>query len=321
MDDDIRRQGITGTDIAAICGLNPYRSAFRVWEEKTGKAEPVETTPQMEWGTILEPIVAEHYTIEHPEMADELQPNVQTIRHDEYPLVVGTPDYLMPQSKCGLEIKTAGVHAAKGFGPSGSAEVPKHHYLQCEWYMILMGWESWQLAALIGGQDYRKYQFTRKAELDKRLLELATTFWERYVQPDTPPPLDGSKSVADYLARTYPTHTDALPVATPEQTETFREYWYHRRARDEHQEEVDRLANILKFHIGDRAGLLFDCGRVTWKRCKDSERIDWKGVAIAAGATNKHIAASTTTRPGVRRFLAKFDEDAADSKYVQIPYR
>ena len=29
-----RKQGITGTDAGSICGMNPYRSAFAVYQDK-----------------------------------------------------------------------------------------------------------------------------------------------------------------------------------------------------------------------------------------------------------------------------------------------
>ncbi|RPI49081.1 MAG: hypothetical protein EHM49_10505, partial [Deltaproteobacteria bacterium] len=38
-----RRKGIGGTDISAIVGLNPHKTALDVWLEKTGNAEPIPT--------------------------------------------------------------------------------------------------------------------------------------------------------------------------------------------------------------------------------------------------------------------------------------
>ena len=308
MDAEVRKTGISGTDISAICGVNPYRTAFQVYLEKTGKAEAVEVTPQMRWGLILEPVVATQFRLAHPKEFGEMKMNETTFVNPDNQLVVGTPDYLMPETEHGLEVKTVGTFMAKGFGDQGTDDVPKHHYLQCEWYMILMGWTHWHLAALIGGQDYREYRFVRNGGLDEKLLDIAGRFWDKHVKADEPPPLDGSKTVANYLKRTFPTHTDMLPVATDEQAAIYNEYWWSRRQRDQAQAEMDRLENVLKFHIGDTAGLVFENGKLTYKRCNDGSKTDWQGVAVAAGATAEQIAECTTVRPGVRRFLAKLTD-------------
>ena len=44
---------------------------------------------------------------------------------------------------------------------------------------------------------------------------------------------------------------------------------------------------------------------VTWKTGKDRSTTDWKTVAMAAGATEAQIAASTVIKPGNRTFLSK----------------
>lgn len=60
-----RNQGIGSSDAATACGLNPFKSQLELWMEKTGRIIPeqpkmTEDSPLV-WGTILEPIVAEHY--------------------------------------------------------------------------------------------------------------------------------------------------------------------------------------------------------------------------------------------------------------------
>ena len=37
-----RRMGIGGSDASVIAGVNPFRSVFQLWKEKTGQAEPEE---------------------------------------------------------------------------------------------------------------------------------------------------------------------------------------------------------------------------------------------------------------------------------------
>ncbi len=56
-----RRRGITGTDVAAILGLNPWRNALDVYLEKMGQGEAVQANEAMWWGTYLEEGIARRY--------------------------------------------------------------------------------------------------------------------------------------------------------------------------------------------------------------------------------------------------------------------
>ena len=64
----MRQQGIGSSDAAAAVGLHPYKSPLQLWLEKTNRAtgmaqpDPQDETSPMYWGTLLEPIVAAHYT-------------------------------------------------------------------------------------------------------------------------------------------------------------------------------------------------------------------------------------------------------------------
>ena len=40
----VRNQGIGGSDASVIMGLNPYKSAYRLWLENRGIAEPEDLT-------------------------------------------------------------------------------------------------------------------------------------------------------------------------------------------------------------------------------------------------------------------------------------
>jgi putative phage-type endonuclease len=64
----VRKRGIGSSDAGAAVGLHPYKSPLELWMEKTGrdgnlpKTDPNDETSPMYWGTLLESIVARHYT-------------------------------------------------------------------------------------------------------------------------------------------------------------------------------------------------------------------------------------------------------------------
>jgi putative phage-type endonuclease len=50
-----RRNGVGGSEIAAVMGLSPYESRFSLWHRKQGMVNPVDENPQMYWGKLLDP--------------------------------------------------------------------------------------------------------------------------------------------------------------------------------------------------------------------------------------------------------------------------
>ena len=53
-----RKNYFGGTDLAAIAGLNPYRTALDVYLDKTSDDIREETNSAMRWGNLLEELVS-----------------------------------------------------------------------------------------------------------------------------------------------------------------------------------------------------------------------------------------------------------------------
>lgn len=65
-----RRNGIGGSDLAAICGISKWRTPMHVYLEKLGETPEEQMGEAAEWGTRLEPLVADKFASEHPELGD-----------------------------------------------------------------------------------------------------------------------------------------------------------------------------------------------------------------------------------------------------------
>ena len=53
-----RQTGIGGSEIAAICGLNRYKTPMQIWEAKVNPVQDEETSQPAYWGNVLEEVVA-----------------------------------------------------------------------------------------------------------------------------------------------------------------------------------------------------------------------------------------------------------------------
>ena len=58
-----RAQGIGASDVGSVLGLNPYKSALRLWSEKTGRLTPpnLDNNPNVMRGVALETPIAEAF--------------------------------------------------------------------------------------------------------------------------------------------------------------------------------------------------------------------------------------------------------------------
>ena len=78
------------------------------------------------------------------------------------------------------------------------------------------------------------------------------------------------------------------------------------------QEQDELIANTFKARIGDHAGLHGDGWKITWKKNKDSQVIDWKAAfdTLAEGVDPSQVGhiidLNTKTKPGARVFRPFF---------------
>lgn len=171
-----RKGRIGSSDIAAICGLNPWRTPLRVFLEMTGKVEPEPENEAMWLGKRLEPVVADAFYRRHPEfeMTDPKSMWVDDWR-------VASPDRLLNSNSI-LECKTSSYRLAKKWEES----LPEYVQCQVQWQMGVTGFRDSFVAALIGGRDYMEYPVKADGEVYKQLNELGERFMAR-VQRDEPP--------------------------------------------------------------------------------------------------------------------------------------
>jgi putative phage-type endonuclease len=258
-----RKLGVGASDVPAILGLDPYRSALDVFLDKTGQAVPFPENRFTRWGHRLEGVIADEYADRHPVVRLE---QGGTIVGDE-PWMLATPDRLVwtPAVDWGLECKSRGTYARDDWGEDGSDEVPHAVAAQCHWGMIVTHHARWDVAVLIGGNDYREYTLLADADIHASLIAAVRKFWFEFVQANVHPPFIGAEGEARFLLRTYPTHTGEIVPATPELNDVARKLQIVRGQLGNLDTEKARLEAVVKEFIGGRLGVEGPFGRITWK--------------------------------------------------------
>lgn len=321
-----RLAGITATDIAAIVGVHPYRSAVDVWSEKRGTAPPFEGNDRTKWGQILEPVIRKDYEERHG-VRVELR-GTMTSRDKAW--MMATPDGLVFQPAAveadrGLEIKCHTVYLSHLYGEPGTDEVPPYELCQCTWGMAITGLPRWDLVPFIDGQT-NDYVIDRDDDLIEVLIERAERFRVDNVLGGEPPPPDGSKAYTEWLAAVHKAdNAEAQIIAVDADPTVLAAVGRLRELRDEIaalEAEEGIKVQAIKAVIANRAGIEFPSTRGTSAKGKPAgsavrDKITWKkakdGIVRTYAATFEAVRSRARTltnakAPDVQRAITALDK-------------
>ncbi len=299
----VRKQGIGSSDAAAAVGLNPYQSALELWLIKTGRdgglpvVDPNDETSPMYWGTMLEHIVAAHYTkrtgrkvrrinavLQHPD------PDKNWMLANIDREIIGAGDVQI------LECKTAGINGARLWKDG----VPEYVVCQVQHQLAVTGKAAADVAVLLGGQELRIHRIERDDALIARLVALERQFWN-YVITDVPPPADGSDSADVALRCLYPQdHGQTIDFTQDVAlSATFADWMAIREVIAANETREATLKQTLQRAMGDATKALFETGQVTWKKAKDTVGLDVARLLKDQPGLAQQYA---LPKPGSRRF-------------------
>ena len=272
----VRKSGIGSSDAGAAVGLNPYKCPLELWMEKTGKdaglpkTDPNDETSPMYWGSLLEPIVAAHYT---KRTGNKVRRVNAVLQHPSEPWmranldreIIGAPDVQI------LECKTAGMNGARLWKEG----VPEYVQLQVMHQLAVTGKQAADVAVLICGQELQVHRIERDEAMIAQLIELERYFW-RFVELDIAPPADGSDSADGALRALYP-HDNGQSlnlVHDLEMSAAFSDLLAVRQLLTAQTQLEAKLKQRIQQRMGDMTKAVFDGGAVSWKRSKDGLGLD-----------------------------------------------
>ena len=192
----LRKSGIGGSDAGAICGLNPYSSAMKVYQDKVSDTVAEVDNEAIRIGHDLEDYVARRFTEATGLKARKSNYMYRSIEH---PCMLADVDRLVVGEDAGLECKTVSAYGADKWA---DGNIPLHYVMQCYHYMVVTGKRSWYIAAVILGKEfiYRKLEWDD--EIINGIIAKEEYFWNEYVMKRILPPPDGSK-VCDEIIDQY----------------------------------------------------------------------------------------------------------------------
>lgn len=178
-------------DAAAAIGLDPFKSPVRLWMEITGRRDLMHPVPvrdehqddsQAYWSRLLEPIVAAHYTMRTGRKVRRIQAMHHHPRHPWMTATVTREVLDSPEVQL-LECLCVGLDSAELWIDG----VPEHIQLRAQHQLAVTGANAIDVAALLGGQDFRIYRIERDDVRIAWLIDGQCAFW-RCVELDQAPP-------------------------------------------------------------------------------------------------------------------------------------
>ena len=260
-----RRQGIGASDVAAIMGLNPFRSAMGVYLEKVGLKEEEDENDSLVYGTLFEKIIAERF-------AERMGVKIRWMGQEQ---IVGPEDWMFAHPDFevlstpteGGECKFTGYPDPDLWGEAGTDHIPDYYHLQAQWQMLCKGWSVVNVTVLFSGRrrEQRDYRVWADAELQQAALSACRDFWVNHVLPQQEPPLDWTTDSRNFVNQRFPTVTEESPrEATDDEAVLIAEYAKTHALWKGLEREKERLANEVKEAIGPNRGLVGPGFKVSW---------------------------------------------------------
>ena len=263
-----RKQGIGGSDAGAVCGLNPYRTAIHVYQDKTSEEIEEIDNEAMRQGREFEDYVARRFA----EATGKKVRRANAMFYDEkHPFMLADVDRMIVGENAGLECKTASPFMADKWE---DGKIPLSYQIQCYHYMSVCNADAWYIAVLIYGRDFLFYRLERDEELITDLIRIEQDFWDNHVVKRILPAPDGSKAADSVIADYYKeTNTTTIPLTG------FNEKLKRRQELQELIGKMDTEKRLieqeLKVYMGTAEEADNEQFQVTWKNIQ-SNRLDEK---------------------------------------------
>lgn len=271
-----RKCGIGGSDVAAILGISKWNSAISLWLDKTNQTnEPVEENEAMQWGTIMEPIIRNHFAEVTGKMVVEVKAMLQ---HPEHPFMLADVDGLTEDDEGNpaiLEIKTASEYKRAEW----ENDIPSYYQTQVQHYLCVTGVQKAYVAVLIGGNSFKVYEVDADAEIQSMLIAVEKDFWNK-VQNMIRPEMDGSDAAKNLLDSLYHGGISEEIVMPDEAIEYVDAYIEACAEEDNAKAKKQDAANHIKEIMGDYDKATCLCHSISWKLVS-SERLDSKALKEA----------------------------------------
>lgn len=264
-----RRNGIGGSDVAAIFGLSEYRTAVDVYLEKHGLAEPRPMTDSQRHGHIMEPVILGEY-VEHTGIPIIRSPD--TFISAKYPWMLGNFDAIDFNNRIIVDAKYMSRFSRDKWGEPGTNQMPDDILLQMIHYAIVADADYVDVAVFFDRPDLFLYRYERNPEFEKRVIEQEQLFWHNNVLAQVPPP---AKSIDDARALWKEARKESVRIASDEIIVCWSKLREADKKIKELEDQKEKMKATIMIDMQECEKLTDQSGFVlaTWKNQKSKTRV------------------------------------------------
>ena len=287
-----RLKSIGGSDAAALLGLNPYKSAFALWAEKTGEIKPEDISDKeaVRLGNDLEDYVAKRFA---EATGKKVRRENFFIYNSDFPFAHALPDRMVVGEAAGLECKTTSSWERLKLCRDG--EYPKDWYCQCVHYMMVTGAQKWYLAVLCFGHGFYWFEIERDEDEIRALADAERDFW-KHVQDRQPVAVDGSEATQDAIHTIWADSSDGKGVDLSGVSSALQEYSYWKDRADEAKQRQNEAAAQIQSYMMDAERGTCEGYRVSWKT-QERATFDRKKYEAVNGTIPPEYFKKSSSRP------------------------
>lgn len=240
-----RKQGIGGSDVAAIMGLSPWATALDVFRDKTNPELALdEPSEDMQRGIRVEKYILQEYS-ERSEV--QLDTNVPTIIDPQYPFMRANIDARQLDGNVIIEAKSTKAPLS-----SWEKGIPEYYKTQVAYYAMLADADYVEIPVLFSGWTYACFTYWRDETFEAEIKAAVINFWQNHIVKNIPP----KPTTIDELKAAYPIISDEKTITADND---MREKVYQLQEASEQRKTLEKQEKKLKAEIqcfmGD-AGLL-----------------------------------------------------------------
>lgn len=250
-----RKQGLGGSDIAAIMGVSRWKTPLDIYLDKTSEIiEEEKDEYVLQRGRLLEEAVLKGYA---EYTGKTLVTNIPMLRHAQYPFLIGNVDAKVQDENILVEAKTS-----RDFAADWHKNMPLEYKLQAAHYAHIYNADRLDIAVLFGGLDTGYFVYERDEILEQMIKEAAIDFWHNHVLKKVPPPV---LTVSDCNAL-YPKSTKDKIIEANSEVVDLIEAWQSRKQQIKTlEEEEELLAAQVRAYMQDAEILKGNGWKVTNK--------------------------------------------------------
>lgn len=292
-----KKNGIGGSEIAAIMGVHPYKTAIDVYLSKVEEGNETVNNIPMRTGVLLEPLVAEIFSEETgAEIIPPPEIGLYEIYSDkDHPYILGSPDRKFKvNNELGiLECKTTSINYD---------EVPPYWFTQLMWYLGIVNVELGAVAWLKNNREFKSTQYIFDKDQFDFMCEVAQRFWEDNVLQRIPPEISVHNKYE--VTKIYKSHVKGKTIeATPDLKSELITLAKFKEVIKIIQTKTDDIEANIKLILKDGEAIVEgDNELVTWRKSADSTKFDVELFKQDNPALYKKYL---KTNPASRRFMLK----------------